>query len=108
VQQARYVDAHLAHALRAAALCSNVNGTRKLTHLRHRVSFHMPPISNDPICAQHSPGEGMEARWLHGAACHGCALIAETSCEVRNDYLDRSLVVPILGLPDVAFCSAVG
>ncbi len=59
--------------------------------------------SNDPVCAQHSPGEGMEDRWLHGAACHGCALIAETSCEMRNDYLDRALVVPTLAVPDAAF-----
>ena len=29
-----------------------------------------------------------------GAACHGCVLIAETSCERFNQYLDRSLVVP--------------
>jgi len=35
----------------------------------------------------------LEERFLHGAACHGCLLIAETSCERRNEYLDRSLVV---------------
>lgn len=34
---------------------------------------------------------------LNGAACHGCTLVAETSCEMRNDYLDRALVVPIIG-----------
>ncbi len=85
VQQARYIEAHLAYALRAAALCSN-----------------------DPICAQHSPGESMEARWLQGAACHGCSLIAETSCEMANDYLDRALVVPILGLSDAAFFRPIG
>ena len=49
-----------------------------------------------------------ERRWLHGAACHGCALIAETSCEMRNDYLDRALVVPVLGLEDAAFFQAPG
>ena len=43
----------------------------------------------------------------HGAACHGCALVAETSCEMRNDYLDRALVVPVLGLSDAAFFGAV-
>jgi hypothetical protein len=80
VQQARHVEEHLAQALRAAALCSH-----------------------DPICAQHSPGESLENRWLHGAACHGCALVAETSCEMRNDYLDRALVVPVLGLGGAAF-----
>ncbi len=80
VQQARHIEDHLFQALRMSALCSN-----------------------DPICAQHAPGKSMEERWLHGAACHGCALVAETSCEMRNDYLDRALVVPVLGLADAAF-----
>ena len=80
VQQARHFEDHLAHALETGSLCSN-----------------------DPICAQHSASEGFEERWLHGAACHGCTLIAETSCEMRNDYLDRALVVPVLGLEDAAF-----
>ena len=62
--------------------------------------------SNDPICAQHAPGASLERRWLHGSACHGCALIAETSCEMRNDYLDRALVVPVLGLGGAAFFPA--
>lgn len=50
--------------------------------------------SNDPVCAQHNPANPHEHRFLHGAACHGCLLISETSCEQQNDYLDRSLVVP--------------
>jgi hypothetical protein len=80
VTQARHIGFHVAVALRAGGLCSN-----------------------DPVCAEHSPGEGMGGRWLLGAACHGCALIAETSCEMRNDYLDRALVVPTLSVPDAAF-----
>ena len=80
VQQARHIEDHLADALRAGALCSN-----------------------DPICAHHAPAGSMESRWLHGAACHGCTLISETSCEMRNDYLDRALVVPVLGLEEAAF-----
>ena len=83
VQQARHIEDHLGDALRMGALCSN-----------------------DPICAQHAPGTSMEGRWLHGSACHGCALIAETSCEMRNDYLDRALVVPVLGLGGAAFFPA--
>ena len=79
VQQARYLEDHLADALKMSALCSN-----------------------DPICAQHSPSESMECRWLHGAA-----LVAETSCEMRNDYLDRALVVPVLGIPDAGFFQTV-
>ena len=47
--------------------------------------------------------ESMESRWLHGAACHGCALVAETCCEMRNDYLDRALVIPTLATTDAAF-----
>lgn len=50
--------------------------------------------SNDPVCAQHNPTSGHECRFLHGAACHGCVLISETSCEQQNDFLDRALVVP--------------
>jgi hypothetical protein len=80
VAQARHIAEHLAVALRAGALCSN-----------------------DPVCAGHQPAAGMEGRWLHGASCHGCTLIAETSCEMRNDYLDRALVVPTLSVPDAAF-----
>jgi len=83
VQEARHIEDHLLLALRMGALCSN-----------------------DPICAQHAPGTSMEKRWLHGAACHGCALVAETSCEMRNDYLDRALVMPVLGVPDAAFFEA--
>ncbi len=84
VQQAQYIEDHLAQALRMGGLCSN-----------------------DPVCAQHSPGQSMEERWLHGAACHGCALVAETSCEMRNDYLDRALVVPVLGVEGAAFFDSV-
>ena len=83
VQQGRHIEDHLAEALRMGQLCSN-----------------------DPICAQHAPGESMRNAYLHGAACHGCTLIAETSCEMRNDFLDRALVVPVLGLDDAAFFSS--
>lgn len=83
VQQGRYVEEHLDQALRMGELCSN-----------------------DPICAQHAPSESVRSAYLHGAACRGCTLIAETSCEMRNDYLDRALVAPVLGLSDAAFFAA--
>lgn len=83
VQQARHIEEHLLLALRMGGLCSN-----------------------DPICSQHEPGGDLEDRPLHGAACHGCALVAETSCEMRNDYLDRALVAPALGVPHAAFFEA--
>ena len=48
--------------------------------------------SNDPVCAYHLPTEH-DQQQLQGSACHGCLLVSETSCEQRNDFLDRSLVV---------------
>jgi hypothetical protein len=71
VEAGRRIAKHLRAALEMAALCSN-----------------------DPVCAHHRPDDRNEARFLHGAACHGCLLISETSCEQRNDFLDRALVVP--------------
>ena len=61
--------------------------------------------SNDPFCASHDPNSELEKRYAHGAACHGCLLIAETSCERRNEFLDRALVVPTLIQKDAAFFS---
>ena len=52
--------------------------------------------SNDPVCADHEPHVHSGDRATHGAACHGCLLIAETSCEMRNLFLDRALLVPTL------------
>lgn len=59
--------------------------------------------SNDPICADHEPHERDDDRALHGAACHGCLLIAETSCEKRNLYLDRALLVETLTGSEASF-----
>jgi hypothetical protein len=52
--------------------------------------------SNDPVCADHNPMNVNDDRHLHGAACHGCLLVAETSCEKRNEFLDRTLLVPTM------------
>ena len=59
--------------------------------------------SNDPVCSQHDPASRPEQRFLHGAACHGCLLISETSCEQQNDFLDRALVVPTVDNLGVEF-----
>ena len=59
--------------------------------------------SNDPICAQHDAGDANERRYLQGAACHGCLLISETSCELFNDFLDRSFVVPTVACQGAEF-----
>lgn len=59
--------------------------------------------SNDPVCAQHQADNRQEDRLLVGAACHGCVLLAESSCERRNDFLDRALVVPTVDSTGAAF-----
>lgn len=70
VAAGKKIDRYLTMALELARLCSN-----------------------DPVCAQHEPHSVLEEKYTLGAACHGCLLIAETSCERRNELLDRSLVV---------------
>jgi hypothetical protein len=70
IQVGRRIHEHIENALELGELCSN-----------------------DPVCAQHEPESMHEHRFLHGAACHGCLLIAETACEQQNDFLDRALVV---------------
>jgi hypothetical protein len=59
--------------------------------------------SNDPVCADHEPDDRSGDRATHGAACHGCLLIAETSCEMRNLFLDRNLLVPTMATDGSAF-----
>lgn len=46
--------------------------------------------SNDPVCIE-SDRQG--ASNLNLSACHGCALVSETSCETANRLLDRQLVL---------------
>lgn len=81
-----------------------------LVKLGHEIEDHLRRAlqrgrlcSNDPICAQHDPKNIEEDRFLHGAACHGCLLIAETSCENRNEFLDRALVVNTVAHTQAAF-----
>jgi len=46
--------------------------------------------SNDPVCIE-APGKGADG--VNLAACHGCVLLPETSCEEGNKLLDRTLLV---------------
>jgi hypothetical protein len=80
VEAGRRIGEHFVAALEEARLCSN-----------------------DPVCAEHDPSAQHDPMHLQGAACHGCLLIAETSCEQRNDWLDRALVVPTIAVSDAAF-----
>lgn len=58
--------------------------------LLERAFERMNLCSNDPVCSEHRPDDRHDDRHLHGAACHACLLVPETSCEARNGRLDRS------------------
>ncbi len=60
--------------------------------------------ASDPLCAEHDPAKDQS---LHGASCHACSFVSETSCERGNRYLDRALVVQTLEVADAAFFEEV-
>ena len=60
----------------------------------------VPAIPYAPITIPFTPEDD---RMLHGAACHGCLLVSETSCEARNVSLDRALLVDTVGTVGAAF-----
>lgn len=80
VQVGRAITRHLAAGLELGALCSH-----------------------DPICAQARHPMALGGH-IHGAACHGCVLVPESSCEKRNELLDRRLVLEtVAGGGELAF-----
>jgi len=56
--------------------------------------------SSDPLCSERLPREPED--FLHGAACHVCLFVSETTCERGNRFLDRRFVVPLGDEPDLA------
>ena len=56
--------------------------------------------SSDPICACYDASSSQK---LHGAVCHSCGFVPETSCECSNRFLDRSLVIETIETHGAAF-----
>ena len=75
----------------------------RFAHILRNALERLRICSNDPICADHEPDDRSGDRATHGAACHGCLLIAETSCEMRNLFLDRSLLVRTMSEESASF-----
>ena len=48
--------------------------------------------SVDPVCTEIGSTGGQGPYSCNLAACHNCALVPETSCEMFNSYLDRVMV----------------
>lgn len=69
---------------------------RKLGYLFRQALESIRLCASDPLCAEHDP-ESSGHVTLHGAACHACLFAPETSCERGNKYLDRSLLLRVMG-----------
>ena len=65
-----------------------------------RAIQHAAWCSSDPVCIE-TTGQGADNANL--AACHGCALLPETSCEEGNRVLDRALLIGIPDRPELGF-----
>jgi hypothetical protein len=66
----------------------NLGQSSELGPILHRAIQRAGLCSSDPLCADNEPDAANSS--IHGAACHACLLVAETSCERGNRYLDRS------------------
>ncbi|GAA3755012.1 DUF1998 domain-containing protein [Salinactinospora qingdaonensis] len=64
-----------------------------LERLVRRAMADARRCSSDPLCAERLPRSPSDL--LHGAACHVCLFVSETTCERGNRFLDRRFVVPV-------------
>ena len=64
-----------------------------LSRLIHGALDDARHCSADPLCAERLPYDTED--FLHGAACHVCLFVSETTCERGNRFLDRRLVADI-------------
>lgn len=76
----------------------------------HRNLYHSfeSALARATWCSQDPPCIESEARGflsLNLAACHACVLLAETSCEAQNLFLDRALIVGTPEDPSTGFFS---
>lgn len=72
----------------------------RLEALVHNTIRRGGRCSSDPVCSHRHP-QGKED-FLHGAACHFCLFISETSCERTNRFLDRRVLLDLMVDPDIA------
>ncbi len=80
-----------------------VEVTQRFASVLEAALRRLDVCSSDPVCADHDPAAHKDDRATHGAACHGCLLIAETSCEARNLFLDRALLIETMAEAGASF-----
>jgi hypothetical protein len=66
---------------------------REFSRIFRRALRDADRCSSDPLCVERRPVA--PADFLHGAACHVCLFVSETTCERGNRFLDRRFVVPV-------------
>lgn len=59
--------------------------------------------SADPVCMEVGSQSGQGPDSCNLAACHNCALVPETACELFNRFLDRAVVVGAPGRRNTGF-----
>lgn len=78
-----------------------LGGTANLEQHLDQALEGLEICSSDPLCAETQPEQAFMS--LHGAACHNCLFLPETSCERGNRYLDRTVLVPTMERTEFAF-----
>ena len=58
-------------------------------HIINAALEQLQTCSGDPLCRDQKFDVGA----YNGAACYGCLLLSETSCEHRNMWLDRNVML---------------
>jgi hypothetical protein len=64
----------------------------KLEHIVRKAIESSNWCSSDPICREIGEQGGQGPNGMNLAACHNCALLPETSCELFNSLLDRGCI----------------
>lgn len=78
-------------------------GVGGLVQVGKKLGHHLDAALELGRLCSNDPDHAHEERFLHGAACHGCLLVSEPSCEWSNELLDRSLVVETVEDAGAAF-----
>ncbi|MHA1409536.1 MAG: DrmB family protein [Candidatus Odinarchaeia archaeon] len=63
--------------------------TERFESILDRISDNLDSCPNDPLCSETIFSNGSHS----GASCYGCLLVSETSCEHRNMWLDRHILM---------------
>lgn len=72
-------------------------GENRLARIVRTALYKAGRCSSDPLCGERLPKAPED--FLHGAACHSCLFVSETTCERGNRFLDRRFITPLAGDP---------